>query len=448
MLIIQFTATYGKSKPVEFRKLLQNSTNFIKDASKYYRDLIQRLIVYFRVTDLYFVLQTFKAEMPITDSNQIDVSKEVKDLVIRSCHASLIYLGDLSRYRELQAGHRDGKHDWGPALGYYQFARRLLPDAGVPMNQLAVVATYGGNVLASTYYFHRAICAVDPFPAARNNLAVAYKKILDKNKDEKGVELNSFIKVHANLSLDDKYVCTKKEQQELLSSVRNSITERTISGETLCQLVCVNFAALYLAMDVPTGEQKPARRKIETYRSLTLDFISLLLDILADEIVLVKLQNTDYTAQISGVTRRILPALRLCSRWIQLQLVDAKPVWDTYMRSMTLCGSKFQRNRLPQLTRPLDEDLDVRGFLPLQGGLNGSQLPANDTGAHPTEEMLLRLSDLLADAAQIASQIVWILRHILYLCTNIPGYGAQQESRRVSSSRHYSQGCRAANRTS
>lgn len=412
----QFTAAHGKSKPVEFRKLLLQSANFIKDAAKYYRNLIHRLIVHFDITELRYVLHTFKLDIPIQENQSVSYSRELKDSVIRSCHVSLIHLGDLSRYKELQAVQRNAKHDWGPALGYYQFARRLLPNAGTPMNQLAVVAIYTDNVLGSAYYFLRALCAVEAFPTARDNLVLGYKKMLNKEKvGETGI-LNLFIKLHAGIYLKDKYPTVSKDQREVLSTIRKNVKERMISGETLSQLACVNIASLYLATQVSALPNLSSnQKKIELYNDLNLAFISLLLEILTDEVALVGTNVDDPSTQISAVMRRVLPALRISSKWLKLHLLDARPIWTKYVQGMTLCGSKFQRTRLPQLISPLEEDLDMRGFLPLEGGLSGSPLPEHDIGTHPNEETLARLSDLLGDAAHIASQLVSIGLSILHV---------------------------------
>lgn len=369
------------------------------------------------MVQLHYVLLKFNMEIPSCSGEPDETirSPELHDQVLRSCHVSLVYLGDLSRYRELQAVHKSGKQDWGPALGYYQLARRLLPNSGSPMNQLAVVAIYTDNVLASTYYFLRAICAVEAFSTARENLGLGFKKIISKDRLRSTGPLDLFIKLHAGLYLNDKLATSAKDQKQLLSSLGNQIKDRLISVELLCQLVCTNIGAAYLHsnIELKKGSMPTQNRNTELYHDLNIKFCLLLLDIFSGELAQIGMKAEDLSLQISAVLRQILPALRISSKWFKINLTGSRQMWNNYLRAMTLCGSKFPRIQLPQLTYPLQEDLDMRGFAPLEGGLSGSPLSEQDTGVHPNEEMLSRISALLDDAAFIAQQIVREFVHIV-----------------------------------
>ena len=52
--------------------------------------------------------------------------------------------------------------------------------AGNPSNQLAVLAQYAGDTLSSTYHYYRALSVRSPFPTARTNLEISYKKAVSK----------------------------------------------------------------------------------------------------------------------------------------------------------------------------------------------------------------------------------------------------------------------------
>lgn len=403
----KFNAAHGRSKPVEFRKLLLNFTSFIKDATRYYRNFVQRLILHFNVAELKYVIAAFKMSTPVQEPESSTYSKELKELVVRSCHLSLIYLGDLSRYRELQAVSKNGKKNWGPALGYYQFARKLLPDAGAPMNQLAVVAIYTENVLGSTYYFLRAICAVEEFPTARDNLALGFKKVLTKEKSTDLSIGELYIRLHAGIYLKETYETVASEQAEVLQILRKHISDRLISAETLSHLACINIGAAHVVKRFVKGVTPGAHeRKMERYLELNIGFVSLLLSILSEELSQTTANSDDISVHVTAVVRRMLPTLRICSKWFKVNLIDARPLWDKYVRAMTLCGSKFPRAALPELAGPLEEDLDLRGFAPLDGGLHDFVSAGEETGGHPNREVLGRISALLADAAELAQKIV------------------------------------------
>lgn len=96
-----------------------------------------------------------------------------------SCHRSLIFLGDLNRYREQ---HRDGPGgpDFSSAAKYYTRAIRLLPTIGNPFNQLAVLATYDDDECDALYRYCRSLCLRTPFDTARDNMRLLFEKNREK----------------------------------------------------------------------------------------------------------------------------------------------------------------------------------------------------------------------------------------------------------------------------
>jgi hypothetical protein len=128
-------------------------------------------------------------------------------------------------------------------------------------------------------------------------------------------------------------------------------------------------------------------------------------------------------SSISAVLRRILPSLRLVSKWVKLHLdymsrfaLGAPPVtpldtslpmfWSAYYRLIEALARVFPLGMLPSLEIGLEEDEDMRGFLPISRGLQGSRaigVARNGTGeqVHPNEEQLMRIADLQVDATLI-----------------------------------------------
>jgi hypothetical protein len=101
-----------------------------------------------------------------------------KQLVLQSCHSTLVHLGDLSRYRETEL--QDTNRDWGPAKGYYQLAITVLPTSGTPYNQLAVIAQTDQDVLGATYYLYRAFMIETPQDGAQKNLENEFVRICNR----------------------------------------------------------------------------------------------------------------------------------------------------------------------------------------------------------------------------------------------------------------------------
>lgn len=138
-------------------------------------------------------------------------------------------------------------------------------------------------------------------------------------------------------------------------------------------------------------------------------------------------EEIDLAQSITAVFRRSLPALRIGSKWLNVHFnyfseapsrlgsetgIDIASLlsefWTTYSAFSTLLGKIFPIEKLPKLTLPLEEDVDVSGFAPLkQAMLNPSTSTANglepgQSQVHPNEEQLMRIADLLQDAVKLS----------------------------------------------
>lgn len=133
----------------------------------------------------------------------------------------------------------------------------------------------------------------------------------------------------------------------------------------------------------------------------------------------------DLAQRITATFRRTLPALRVAGKWLRANLkyvanadVDAAKLglrigevqafWAVYARFVSALKRSFPPDRLPQLVVPLEEDVEMRGFLPLRKMMVGEGRPATEKKSaetpgmpsaqvHPNEEQLMRISDLLDD---------------------------------------------------
>jgi hypothetical protein len=120
-----------------------------------------RNLVYFKITPVFnYEFQT--------------IPDELKLKVLTTVHRSLIYLGDLARYREVHADKKDKQ--WGLARKFYTLAMQLIPDHGNPFNQLAVIDTYEGNELEAVCLYFRSLVVTFPFPTATDNLLILFQK--------------------------------------------------------------------------------------------------------------------------------------------------------------------------------------------------------------------------------------------------------------------------------
>ncbi|KAF5384215.1 hypothetical protein D9615_003379 [Tricholomella constricta] len=154
----------------------------------------------------------------------------------------------------------------------------------------------------------------------------------------------------------------------------------------------------------------------------------------------------DLAQRITAIFRRCLPALRIASKWLRANFkyvtqdheFDAyqemkrtegveivrdpkyqfsriskrtQHFWEAYARFASDLSRTFNLYKLPPLTAPLDEDIDMKGFLPLKNMMEGvnpdmegrasSEILRQAQEAHPNEWQLMRIADLIEDAKEI-----------------------------------------------
>jgi hypothetical protein len=126
---------------------------------------------------------------------------------------------------------------------------------------------------------------------------------------------------------------------------------------------------------------------------------------------------------ISAILRRMLPSLRIFSKWLKSHTEYMSRVqrsgqldgpiqifWDNYRLLAIAFATLFPIDHLPHLSEPLEEDIDMKGFIPLAWGMNKGKREAQHD-FHPNEEQLMRIADLQVDAKLLAqSQVCCGLR--------------------------------------
>lgn len=195
----------------------------------------------------------------------MQASPDLRHLILLSCHATLIRLGDLSRYRETEITTKD--RNWGPAIGYYELAGTVYPKSGTPHNQLAVIALADGNHLSATYHLYRALATEEPHPTAQGNLEIEFKKISvawarneliasdPPGSSTPGKALIAwFVRLHARCYKGEEFAEYDELESEVLSQLAVDLKERSL-GSTLQKFILINIAAESCAATRFQGEQ-------------------------------------------------------------------------------------------------------------------------------------------------------------------------------------------------
>ena len=159
--------------------------------------------------------------------------------------------------------------------------------------------------------------------------------------------------------------------------------------------------------------------------------------------------GNDLAQHITAAFRRTLPAHRIASKWMRANVKYLKPdhefnayqvtkraegveisrnmeyqysrtststrqFWRSYAEFMTSLSCKFPIARLPSFTAPLEEDIEMRGFLPLKNlmgtvsetdgeGEKSLTGPQQAQEVHPNDWQLMRIADLLNDAKELVA---------------------------------------------
>lgn len=128
-----------------------------------------------------------------------DLSKTGK-LALIVAQKILLYLGDLSRYRE----QINGTTNYGRARQYYLKANHLDMRNGRPFNMLAILAKMSNRKFEAVYYNIRCLTSNNPIPASKEGLGVLFyemkrrweaneKQKLDKKAEEERLLEDSYL---------------------------------------------------------------------------------------------------------------------------------------------------------------------------------------------------------------------------------------------------------------
>lgn len=241
----------GNDHVVLRRKLEKLYSAYLKTAQYFYRGYLQRVCARYGMKDLTRIARRAELdEMPLPEEDKIDaVATQLDSIVQNSCHKTLIYLGDLARYRTLLRP-RDRK--WEGALAYYFLANELIPESGYGHHQCGVIYVENEDHLNVVYHLYRALACARPHPNALTNLEREFRDLQkQKNIATKHALVTWFVKLHAFYFQGKEFT----ERKELESEVDHRLAVAMKSGtgygsdEDLLKIVLINITAYVAAQD-------------------------------------------------------------------------------------------------------------------------------------------------------------------------------------------------------
>lgn len=431
---------------IERRAITKRYADFVKTSQYFYKGYIQRLASHYDGLEPLYRIAHRLSLGTLTADQKVKVTPEVGHLIELSCHATLLHLGDLSRWRN---GFRIKDRSWDPAMGYYALANDFRPADGAAHNQMSVIALSEQNHLDAIYHLYRALTTKNPHVLAKSNLETEFKKIINAwekkipqhNNDKLGLLCWWYVLLQAKFYQGSDLTAAQKElEKEILSRLALQLQLQSL-GATLEKLVIVNIAAQHFAHDrIQQAAETSLEAAFNSYNfciGFNVRFFTVLLQTLLPELedqptgedipnVTNGSRPERENDKITAIARRVLPAIRQYSTWAMantkwlmalaapetantLIAAQINDMWKTFANVSTRLGELFSGNQA-SVDYLLEEDENTFGFEPLrdfafpQGcdlfkNISGEPKPrVSDHGVerhHPNIEMQSRIQDVL-----------------------------------------------------
>lgn len=252
--------TGSNSPVVQTRALADLYLKWIRASIRFYRDHVYKLSTGFGLPELQAIAQQIKPDAENGAATADLLPSDLREKVLNSCHQTLIYLGDLSRWRASEK--LDKKPDFGPALGYYGLACAIRPTSGMGQHQLAVVALEQRHHLQAIYHLYRSICVAEPHPNATKNLKMQFEKtnaawdkgdLIQKGSPNdpeapKRALIGWFVRLHSMCFKGEKFRGFDELEREVMGQLSTELKLRSL-GSTLTRMVLVNIAAQHMSIE-------------------------------------------------------------------------------------------------------------------------------------------------------------------------------------------------------
>lgn len=260
------------------RKVEKLYQRYLKTAQEFYKGFLQRFCARFNLEELKRVASEADLDMKVPGHDQVDAeSEQVTKIVNGIGHMTLIYLGDLSRYRTLLKAPE--RRTWEKALTYYCLANDLMPESGFGHHQCGVVFIEADDRLSVLYHLYRSLTSKTPHPNAQTNLDRELKDLAKPRhaqirRDEDAL-VYWFRRLLAHLNKGEEF----RQHSELVGEVLNrlrlalqKVEARTTNGLSdrrmtvrLLKMVLINICAYRFSVDKVNSESEIEPGASRTY---------------------------------------------------------------------------------------------------------------------------------------------------------------------------------------
>ncbi|EME85912.1 uncharacterized protein MYCFIDRAFT_131897, partial [Pseudocercospora fijiensis CIRAD86] len=425
--------------------LIKFFLSWIKQGERFYRAVILQLSTSIGgIPELEAIAQHEKSNGDTGESQPVDIPSALREAVLETCHRTLVYLGDLSRYRAAEK--LDKEPDFGPAIGYYGLAASLKPRSGLGQHQLAVVALGQSRHLTAIYHLYRSLAVDDPHPNAAKNLRLEFEKTnsaWDKGElIQKGMPndpdaskhalVGWFVRHHGMCFRGEPFRAHEELEREVLSQLSNVLKQRALDG-TLMRMVLVNIAAQFIAGEGFQSESDHTSSFYYFFR-FNLKSFTALLRTFYDDLRALLLNMDDHDVELEKKLtdngRRLLPCLRVYNNWLLttirmvIGLADDDFVgdavahfWPMYAKTLDLMAQAFpiwDLDDISTVAYMLEEDVDTLEFQPVL-----SEETMKTWYLKPNNTLRPRFSARDTVRVSVDEEMLWRVRAFLEIGVNL-----------------------------
>ncbi|KAI9103168.1 hypothetical protein DFS34DRAFT_355216 [Phlyctochytrium arcticum] len=381
----------------DLRALTGAFRTFLAEAIAFYLRFIWRLSQAFALSDVQtIVLPELEIDIlghePVPPYSHITSESQIR--ARNSCHRSLIYLGDLARYREVHADRKT--KNWAPARMFYNIALQLLPSIGNPFNQLAVISTYAGDEIGAVENYFRSLVIKQSFATAEDNVLLLLERIQKRQESNRaGPEPDESDLVSAFIR---RFLCAISrafrtnivqgdEFEHLIREFQNLERSRSLSGGFMRKVVIITLGALYLKQHplltkgtTNASSQLKEDVVIGTLSNFLINILEITLLSINERLVGRKSDlefendSASLDAFTDGYTATLCEIINILVRWLKCEYVENlvqvhnPSMWDALASFLSTSANAVRLTTLQetigQTSAP--EEKELAEFLPLQ----------------------------------------------------------------------------------
>lgn len=392
----------------------------------------------------------------LASNSRVYTVPDDKNAALAITRDSLIYLGDLSRWRhKAHVERQNPTPQWQKARLYYELAHEVDPDSGMAKHQLFVLAQDDNKWFPALALLYQSLASAYPHPQAINNVEMLLtrrltgpidqliKKVKPSNEEIPvvGTIRAWFLQLHVCFYRGLPFENHDEMESEVLTRLGQALKDDTDLDHTLLSMALTNIAAEYVALENAKRGLRPQenaqmyffcfRHNVRTFKAL-LEHLSSRLDSQARH----SLTAPDTAASTVPISGAALQTIRVYILWFSVNwsfmqkcietdtpdpdvAEDVQQLWRMVAALLNEIYTQYSLFDIPVISdfeHLMDEEEATMGFKPVQCDETMDVWWQNDvrkpvirrerSAAEVTQYDLVRIRDIYTRALLVAANEV------------------------------------------